>query len=329
MNGIAVLTDLHIGKDNDSALFADAFLEFVTFFVKNVPKDVRTLVINGDTTQNYAVTPRTSATFRKFAGLIRDRFDHVIFNVGNHDIKGRSVTTESSIDSLTSFGETRILGNDTKISITTTVTEFIKPFEFIVYPYNTFTQKTLDVSMLEPVYAFTHQDNSSKLQADGITILNGHVHQRGKLGNVYNLGVGYQLGSEQSVEHLGFHIAWEDGRLEHIHYPQSPMFIRVAINNNRIDNEHAVKWISANRDALKKAHSIVVKVDHDTSKANLEKFKGVLSTINSNFEIIDEVKFVIDIDESTETRNFIVVQKEILSVDTHEKLQEIHTEATQ
>ena len=324
MKGIAVVTDLHIGKGNDSEVYSKSLLRFAEFLSEyNMPDEVDSLILNGDTTQNYTITPKTMKTFREFGKLIsKAKFSKVIFNLGNHDIRGRKSTEDNSIDIITSYGDSNVFGCE--IEIVREPTEFVSPFDFMVFPYRTHTKESVE-TFTDPVYHFTHQDRPADVD---IKVLNGHIHLRGEYDNILNLGACYQLDSEQDVDDLGFHIAWEDGTVERVKYEQSPLFIRVAIEKNKIKDENAIKWISNNREMIKNAHSIVIRVDHDTSKSNLEKFKGVLSTINSNFEVIDEVKYTIELDSNTESKNFFETMKTLIPSDAHRKLQEIYQEAS-
>lgn len=290
---IAVLTDLHIGHSKNDKDLENSLKEFMQFFKSTCPSEIKTLVINGDTFHDRdVVNADTAKTFRWLLNELYDWFDDVIFNLGNHDMAGRRNSEKTAFDVLMNVGM-HPLGK-TRVHLVRKPKTFwdIEPvMQF--FPYGQYDEALIDP---DADYILTHEMGPGAVE--GVQILNGHIHIPSHTGvqagvpiarPVFNLGAPYQMHIKDNASRLGYHIITSDNEIYKFFSGIDPIYIELYVEKNKIDGQQPIKWIMANRDMLKDAKLISVRVDHETAATTVSKFAGVLSTINSKFNVIDSI----------------------------------------
>jgi DNA repair exonuclease SbcCD nuclease subunit len=314
---IAFITnDLHLGKTNPNVDLQAELLKYVEWLCKESASypslDDKILIVNGDffdpkkslTIDQHALAEEV---FSKFVSA----FDHVIFNLGNHDVPGRAVVKKSLFD---------LFKLDPKISVFSEAERYtIGSVDLIICPFGKFREAPPEVT--EEIYV-TH-DNDQIFRGFKGPFINGHVHTFSTLPNGVNMGTPYQLEWSNVGNPGGFIVVEGDGTILRVPYKRD-IFKRVRLEDGKIEGKNPVKWITENRKNIE-GTCLEVSVAEDVDKTLYSKFLGVLATVDlADLKLVEDISFTTDKQMSNSKPNFAESLEPLLSRDgAKEKLKSI------
>ncbi len=290
MTTIDVLTDLHIGRHRFSQDYLDDFEEFFGTFIEKAGKDI--LVVNGDLFDNKRfIDGETFSSVKGFIEIVSRRYREVFFNVGNHD----GVKRDSLNNTMFSLFE---IPQNCHICVKPkTFYNDDLSFQIIPHKYDFSESADSDVDFI-----FSHHDRAGVVK--GTTVLNGHIHTHHTNGSTFtNLGLCYQLDVSDSEKTLGWHQI-KDSKIKRIEYTKR-FSADIKMVDNKIDGTQPVKWLMAHKAEIADLRHVTLFVDHASSRANVNRLTGILSTVNPSFNLVDSVA---ESEDTTITVNSTVVE---------------------
>ena len=326
---LGIITDLHIGRGRNNPVFSNTLIDYIDFVCKEMPNTVKDIIVNGDIFEDgKSMSYFSFDVFTEVHKKLTNRFHRVIYNVGNHDSASRKDNTKNLLSLYRNMTASDMHVVDKWETFD--IIDGDDVLNFMVFSYNRY--KPDRVQPLTNV-VFTHQDDMQLAINGSYRILNGHMHTPSRNLNepIYNLGVGYQLSVDDDYRDLGFHVMTIDGTLEKIYYNEkAPIYLTIFVKKNQIEGENPIKWLMQpqNRELVQDSGEIFVRVDHETSKTTVEKFNGVLATINSKYTLIDSITSAPDAEISV-NQSALDTLKHVLSDigERYQKAESIYKEA--
>lgn len=245
---VAVITDLHYGKSNNSKRHNDWCEEFINWTIARAKSQgIKTLLFLGDWSHNRnSVNISTLNYSHKGLRLLNDNFDNVIMLLGNHDLFFKDKLDLHSIPYAEQFPNIRIIDTITTMGefcfVPWLVGDEWKNIESITEPYIFCHAEIAKFKMNAMVEAPDHGLKAEHFQNQKL-VFSGHFHKRQKKRNIWYIGNAFPHDFADAGDDDRGMMVWEPGKDPMFEaWPSAPKYRSLTLSQVLSDPE---KWIDS------------------------------------------------------------------------------------